>query len=234
MRQVFRFFSVEQVGGRLKKAACAAVIAMIFGFVTVPMASAVAVLSFEGLQNLESIGNFYNGGLGGFGSGPGPNYGITFSANSITVLESHPLANFTNEPSPSTVAFFLNGTADTMNVPAGFDTGFSFWYSNTTSDGSVTVFDGLNGTGNILATLQLPGLGACAGADAFCTWEPVGVGFAGIAKSVDFAGSANLIGFDNITLGAVSPVPIPASAVLFAMGLAGMAWLAWRQHASMA
>lgn len=233
MPQSFNGPLSKPMWSRLKKATSTALIAVSFGFGIVPTAGAVMVLTFEGLQSQEPIGNFYNGGLGGLGSGPGPNYGITFSANSLALLETHPEAHFTNEPSPLTVAFFLQGTADTMNVPGGFDTGFSFYYSNTAFDGSVSVFDGLNGTGSVLATLDLPALGACGGENTYCIWEPVGVSFSGLAKSVNFAGSANFIGFDNITLGAATPaVPIPASAVLFATGLVGMAGAAWRRFAS--
>src|SRR5581483_5833459 len=44
---------------------------------------AAIVLDFQGLQNNEPIDNFYDGGLGGFGSGPGPNDGISFTSNSL-------------------------------------------------------------------------------------------------------------------------------------------------------
>ena len=40
-------------------------------------AKAQVVLDFVGLQDDEFVQNFYNGGLGSEGSGPGPNYGIT-------------------------------------------------------------------------------------------------------------------------------------------------------------
>jgi len=36
-----------------------------------------------------------------------------------------------HEPSPSTVLFFQNSFNIILNVPAGFDTGFSFFYSTT-------------------------------------------------------------------------------------------------------
>ncbi|MBK9305922.1 MAG: PEP-CTERM sorting domain-containing protein [Nitrospira sp.] len=190
-------------------------------------AEAISVLDFEGLQSLEEVGNFYNGGLGGSGSGPGPNFGVIFSDNSITLQESHPLANFTNPPSAETTVFFLTGTADTMNVPAGFDTGFSFFYSSTTFNGSVTVWDGLNGTGNILATLNLAALGSCGPPDPFCNWEPVGVNFSGVARSVDFSGVANQIGFDNITLESATPggaaIPEPATIALLGLALLSLA-----------
>ena len=60
--------------------------------------------------------------------------------------------------------FFLTGNQTCMNVAAGFDTGFSLNYVGN-FNGSVGVYDGLNGTGNLLTTVkldtqpgQLPGL----------------------------------------------------------------------------
>src|SRR5690242_20191664 len=89
--------------------------------------AAVVVLDFEGLQNLEAVNNFYNGGTGGNGSGPGTNYGIEFSTNSLAIIDADAggSGNFGHEPSPDTILFFLSGGAATMNVAAGFDTGFS-------------------------------------------------------------------------------------------------------------
>ena len=42
-------------------------------------AKASIVLTFEGLKNSEPVNNFYNGGFGGDGSGPGPNFGVSWS-----------------------------------------------------------------------------------------------------------------------------------------------------------
>jgi hypothetical protein len=48
-------------------------------------ANASIVLNFAGLDGAaeETILNYYNGGLGGDGSGPGPNFGITFGPDAF-------------------------------------------------------------------------------------------------------------------------------------------------------
>jgi hypothetical protein len=94
-----------------------------------------------------------------------------------------------------------------MNVAAGFDTGFSFFYAAPFFSGSVDVYDGLNGTGTLLASLFLPINGAGSGDPngQYSNWTPIGVAFSGTAKSVNFGGTANYIVFDNITLGSETP-----------------------------
>jgi hypothetical protein len=198
--------------------------------------ASVTVLTFEGLQNLESVNDFYNGGLGGNGSGPGTNYGVTFSSNSLALISDQAGGNGNFDadqlPSPVTGLFFLSGGAATMNVAAGFDTGFSFYYSAINFSGAITVYDGLNGTGNVLATLNLPVTPADP-AGRFQPFAPIGVTFAGTARSVDFGGTVNQIVFDNITLGSGTPgtVPEPSTLVLGAIGLAGLVGLSRRRRA---
>ncbi len=188
------------------------------------------VLTFEGLADSEPIDNFYNGGLGGFGSGPGPNDGVVFTPDSLAVItrDAGGSGNFSGNPSGVTIAFFLIGSGDTMDIAAGFDTGFSFFYSGA-FDGSVNVYSGLDGTGTLLASLVLPTNfqnRPCSGAGPFCTWDPIGVTFSGIAESAVFSGTANEIGFDDITLGSATAgggsVPEPGSLSLLALGLVGV------------
>ena len=178
------------------------------------LAAAVSaqVLDFEGLQDQEAVMNFYNGGLGGSGSGPGPNFGIIFTPNSMAVIEADlgGVGNFKLEPSPKTALFFLSGPAATMNVPGGFTTGFSFFYSAAFNPGVINVWSGPNGTGILLATLNLPVTGngaATPGCNShnFCPFVPIGVTFAGVAQSVDFGGTINQIAFDQVTLGSSNP-----------------------------
>ena len=180
--------------------------------------------------------NYYNGGLGGFGSGPGSNYGITFTSDSLAIISGccGGSGNFSGSPSMPTVLFFLTGAGDIMNVPAGFDTGFSFYYSAVVYPGVVTVYDGLNGTGSVLATLNLPvtpsgGAPECT-YGSYCPWFPIGVTFSGTAYSVNFSGTANYIGFDQVTLGSEIPgTPEPGTLALFGSGVIGVMGLLRRK-----
>ena len=212
----------------------------------IPAGSTDVVLTFEGLGDQEPVNDFYNGGTGGNGSGPGPNYGVQFSTHSLSIIDADAggSGNFGGEPSPSTILFFLTGAAATMNVPAGFTTGFSFFYSAINNPGVIRVYDGLDATGNVLATLNLPVTpngGAPDPTGQFSPLVPIGVTFTGTAHSVDFGGTVNQVGFDNITLGSgtpgggggpppagpiaaptLSPAMLAALAVL--LGFVGFAW----------
>lgn len=202
----------------------------------------VITLDFEDVTTYPNANNvliqeFYNGGTSSIGTS-GTDYGISFSDNSLliclnstTVFCSNTSRGGLAPGSEEGGLFFLNGSASIMNVAAGFDTGFSFFYSSASQAGSVSVFDGLDGTGNTLATINLsPNAGSCPGYSAgFCPFEAIGVAFTGVAQSVSFAGVANQIVFDDITFGSVTPgpgpqvgVPAPASLGLLAAALLGL------------
>ncbi len=181
----------------------------------------VTTLTFEGIGDFQSIGNYYNGGSG-------PNYGVSFSENALSIIGSDHggSGNFTNEPSPVTVLFFLTGSP-VMNVAAGFSTGFSFYYTSA-ADVTVYVYDGLEGTGTLLASQTFPANYENGCAVGFCHWDAVGVAFAGTAKSIVFTGVENQCGFDDVTFGSVTPHPTAVPTVsewgLIILGLALLAF----------
>lgn len=196
--------------------------------VALPAAAGPIVLDFEGIGDLNPVGDYYNGG-------GGTNYGVSFSQDTLALIDADAggSGNFANEPSPNTVMFFLNANNAVLNYAAGFDTGFSFFYSSSVAT-TVTIYDGVNGTGNVLGTITLAaqGFDNCAGDPSgdFCNWTNVGVAFGGVAKSIDFGGTANQTGFDNITFGSSTALPEPGTYALMALGLAGIGFTARRRR----
>lgn len=221
----------------------AAALGLVMGSI-VPASANVIALNFAGLDGAaeEAPANYYDGGFGSDGSGPGPNYGITFGADTITCAPS-PYCNSNNIPGGpgANLLFFLSGSADEMDVAAGFTGGFSFYYSTPYYTGSVTVWSGLDGTGTELADLTLPETpadGAPGCFTTYCPYVPIGVTFSGTAESVEFGGVANYVAFADITLGSGSPagapVPEPITLSLFGAGLAGAAVVRRRRKSNKA
>ena len=199
-----------------------------------PASAAIVSLDFEKVNatypsGFANILEFYNGGLSSDGT-TGTNYGISFGRNALAICLNSTSVRCSNTsrgglaPASSQGGlFFLDGSETFMNIASGFSTGFSFNYVSLSFAGSVSVYDGLNGTGSLLATLNLtPNAGSCPGYSAgFCPFSPTGVLFAGTAKSVSFAGVANQIVFDDITFGTDIPGPRVPEPATWAMMIAG-------------
>jgi len=164
-------------------------------------------LTFVGLQNNEEVLNYYDGGTGSLGSGPGTNYGITFTPSFLAIA----VTGFGDSPDVG----MLSGSSATMNVPGGFTNVLSFYYEDFDGSGSVTLWSGLNGTGVELGDIAL---------SAESSWVPVKASLSGKdAMSAVFSGTT--VEFGEIT--DVGPVlREPSSLLLVGTGAAGLvAWL---------
>jgi len=181
------------------------------------------------------IGGYYNGGTSSIGTS-GTNYGVEFTSSAI-LLCLNTAGTFCSNTSrggqgiasSAFGALYFPNANPTMNVAAGFDTGFSFVYSDPFAVGTtVSIFSGLDGTGSLLASALLPGT-ANAGCDSaisgganYCPFNAYSIGFDGVAKSVVFGGEINAQVFDDFTFGSVTvggAVPEPASWAMMIGGI---------------
>src|SRR5262249_7946581 len=158
------------------------------------------------------------GGLGSMGSGPGPDFGVSFTSTALTLTRG----NYAGEPSPPTVMLPFDskkGTgaavSTTLDIPDGFTGGLSLYYSAIDAPGLVKVFSGVDGTGPLLAPPALP-VTPSVPPGRFSPFVATGLVFSGTAESVELIGPNEQIAFDNILLG----VPEPPSTALLLIGLA--------------
>ncbi len=175
-------------------------------------------MTFSGLQDAEPIENFYNHGLGGDGSGPGPSYGITFGTNAVAPL-NYPVHNTDSSPLGGSASMvFTSGSAAVLNAIGGLTNSVSFSYSAPVDTGSVLVYSGTNGTGSLLASMTLS-LTTSGSPAEFSVWKPIDLSFVGTAESIEFAGTANQLALYGITLTepAVGSVPEPPSLVVWSL-----------------
>jgi hypothetical protein len=166
------------------------------------------VLDFETPASFESIANFYE------------SLGAVFTLDALALRNDELGPYFSNAPSPVGV-MFAAGTDATMNVEAGFTDQISFSYSASQLVlSAVNVYSGLNGTGTLLASFNLEANAQMGCSDSpYCRFDRLSSSFGGVAQSVTFGASFGAAAFDNI---AVTVVPEPASALLMALGVAGL------------
>jgi hypothetical protein len=183
------------------------------------------LLDFQGLVNLQTVGNFYNGA----GRSITPNYGVTFSSNfyGLQSALNGGSGNFASDPL-NMPAIFMNGVTGspamgTMNVAPGFSSGLNFYFTAGFTGGqteTVTIWSGLNGSGTVLAIINLANNNASCGSPAYCNWSNIGATFSGTAHSVTFSGPANELGISDITIGGSSTaIPEPSPIYLLGTGL---------------
>jgi hypothetical protein len=191
--------------------------------VTPAFAATTITLDFEGAAGyVNSIRDFYNGGIDSLGRS-GPNYGVSFTEAAVALSNDALGPYYSHAPSPLTVMYAYDSSA-VMNVAQGFVDRLTFYYSSSDAVlDAVNIYSGLNGSGTLLASASLSGNAGLGCSDsAYCRFDLTSVKFAGVAKSVSFGGNAPFVAYDNVTITPV-PVPEPATYLMLAAGLLGVA-----------
>jgi hypothetical protein len=147
--------------------------------------------------------------MGSLGSGPGPNFGLQFTANAQTIISASKggSGNFIGNPGGLPVMFFQTGNTVTMTATNGVDVAVWFYYS-ALHTGSATVYAGPNGTGSILASITLPPNNSGCNTYKLCVWSPVAVPLNATAGSISFAGVSDYLAIATVHLGSVIPTSI--------------------------
>jgi PEP-CTERM motif len=104
-------------------------------------------LSFNELQFGEDVLEYYNGGFGSAGSGPGPALGLSFTAGLIAVEGDVYL-------DPDGKAAELDAPEVIMNISGGFSGLVQFYVLGGPID--VAFYDELDGLGNLVGTISSP------------------------------------------------------------------------------
>ena len=169
------------------------------------------------LVNNDPLLLFYDGGTTYRGVGGGPDYGVSFSLNARVFTQTSSLVGTFTRPGImelySDTAREGEGISATLDIAGGFASSMSFDYAAIDSAGDLKVYSGLDGTGTLLADLNLPVTSPLTGPGTFV---PDIVTFSGVAHSVVFDGGNKQLAVDDVTL---TLVPEPPAWCLLAIGV---------------
>jgi uncharacterized protein (TIGR03382 family) len=220
-------------------------LALAFTAALQPVMADPIALTFEGNLGFEQLTNQYQ------------TQGVTFSGDAYHVVSNREIGNNPSVPvcSGGTIPFgglqdggcgalyLFNPNLDegsrvsfTINLDQGFFTALSFWLASGLENANlqVSIFSGLNGTGDAIKNFGAPSGTPCTGNLTFCNWSYIGADanapyqlqFAGEARSVTFSGINASVVFDNLTFSTnrATELPEPTSIALAVGALGALGW----------
>jgi len=192
------------------------ILGLLLSLIIIPIQA--ATLDFEGLADAESILNYYDGGFGSLGSGPGPDFSVTASSGSLSIIQEGGSLP-PNFGVPSGVNALTIGRANQelhFNVNTGF-TSAQFFYLTSRSDTKVNIYSDFDGGGLLLASVTL----SMITGNTFVLEQ---INFSGIGRSIGFTtGAAFNDLFDDLFLTAA--IPEPNTVALFFLGIISIAFI---------
>lgn len=159
------------------------------------------------------LDGFYDGGY--TAGRVGPNYGVTFQEKAWDVAS--------NLGSNGSIFAYTLTSSSWISARNGFTKQITFRYG-AFDDTTLFLYDGLDGTGTLLAQRSL-NMNSSNDSGSI-NWDWATLAFSGQARSVVFQSTAGSFGIDDITFGSgPSGVPEPASWAMMigGFGLAGTA-----------
>lgn len=169
------------------------------------------VVNFDTIDTFTTVDSYYAGGTSGTGQ-TGPDLGIVFQTGDWITTTQY------GQTSSPNLAYSASG-AGYVNFLAGITTGLNFSYG-AFANSSLSIYDGLSGSGTLLGTFQL------AQNDPY-NFDFVALPFSGIAHSVVITSGETQFGWDDLTFGSLTPGAIPEPAtwalMLLGFGLVGAA-----------
>jgi hypothetical protein len=202
-----------------------------------PAMAGTTLLDFEGVSATRTALTVNN---------PYAALGIGFTANSYSAASNKALVNpgdayfyrglDANGKTANRGALVLwDGRTDTgvfsfyMNVAQGFDTSFGLSYTSGAS-GTVQIFSGENGSGDLISDLGLVRSKTCAADTRYlCEWSDANIDLKGqVGRSIRFTGQNTQLIFDDLKLqlheDPTNPIPEPGGLALSLAALGALVW----------
>jgi hypothetical protein len=151
-----------------------------------------ALLTFAPLQHYERPLSYYDGGFGWYGTGPGPNYGVTFGVDT----PCYQYYNGSNNPTPGVIALVAGDNSMLINFRYPIQA-LSYYFSSSVFV-TLKAYSGPNGTGQIVGQSSFNANTSGPFGNYYNTWTLRNWTWSADARSIVLDGMGDRWGLDNL------------------------------------